>query len=173
MTEWMYFPRSSRCPDELKVVVTSFEKHKEELDSEVRDGMHSNEVLEVVRPALEGHGFLVETGKKRSEKINVPVLFGPGGVVEKAFEADAFKPSAGIVVEVEAGRAVVNNQFLKDLFQACMMQDVKYLAIAVRKVYRSGSMISRDFERVATFFETLYVSGRLRLPLDGVLIVGY
>lgn len=30
----------------------------------------------------------------------------------------------------------MNNQFLKDLFQACMMQDVDYLVIAVRNEYR-------------------------------------
>jgi hypothetical protein len=51
----------------------------------------------------------------------------------------------------QAGRAVVNNQFLKDFFQACMMDEVEYLALAVRNLYGK----SNDFERVCVFFETL------------------
>ena len=73
------------------------------------------------------------------------------------------------VVEVEAGRGYLNNQFLKDLFQACMMHNVDYCAIAVRNHY----IKSRDFEKVKGFFETLFASGRLQLPLKGVLLIGY
>lgn len=47
--------------------------------------------------------------------------------------------------------------------------DVDYLAIAVRKIHKN----TKDFERVTTFFDTLYVSRRLALPFKGVLIVGY
>jgi len=64
---------------------------------------------------------------------------------------------------------VLNYQFLKDLFQACMMSDVKYLGLAVRNIYKN----SNDFNTVETFFETLYVSNRLQLPLDGILLIGY
>jgi hypothetical protein len=67
----------------------------------------------------------------------------------------------------------MNNQFLKDLFQACMMHGVKYLAIAVRNLYEGGNQKSRDFERVVGFFDTLYASNRLQLPLKGVLVIGY
>ena len=74
-----------------------------------------------------------------------------------------------MVVEVEAGRGVLNNQFLKDLFQACMMRDVEYLGIAVRHIYKGNA----DFEQVVTFFETLYASNRLQLPLKGILVIGY
>ncbi len=73
------------------------------------------------------------------------------------------------MLEVEAGRAVVNNQFLKDLFQACMMHGVNYLGIAVRNIYRN----SNDFDRVIRFIDTLYASSRIRLPLKGILIIGY
>ena len=74
-----------------------------------------------------------------------------------------------VVLEVEAGRAVDNNQFLKDLFQACVMHEVKYLAVAVRKVYRGA----KNFETVCRFFDTLYASNRFALPLDGILVIGY
>ena len=68
------------------------------------------------------------------------------GKVEKYFDADAVDRERKLVLEVEAGRAIVNNQFLKDLFQACMMRDIDYLAIAVRKIYRGGNRQANDFE---------------------------
>ena len=89
--------------------------------------------------------------------------------LEKYFEADAHNKEQATVVEVEAGRAVVNYQFLKDLFQACMMHNIYYLVIAVRNIYKK----SRDFEKVVTFFETLYISERMNLPLKGILKVSF
>ena len=88
-------------------------------------------------------------------------MFGQRGTVAKSFDADAYLPEEGFVIEVEAGRGVVNYQFLKDLFQACMMHGVFYLAIAVRNSYRG----SNDFKKVHTFFDTLYASDRLKLLL--------
>ena len=108
-------------------------------------------------------------GPATIDKLRVPVLFGRNGAVEKAFDADAFHASEHFVVEVEAGRGVTNYQFLKDLFQACMMHDMKYLGIAVRNTYRR----SQDFEKVLMFFDTLYKSNRMTLPLNGVLVIGY
>ena len=71
--------------------------------------------------------------------------------------------------EVEAGRAVTNYQFLKDYFQACVMVDIEYLAIAVRQIYRTQN----DYETVCSFFDSLYASGRIKTELKGVLIIGY
>ncbi len=122
-----------------------------------------------MREGLVKLGFQVEFGKRDNEKIKVPVLFGLKGAHEKTFEADAYHEKEGYVIEVEAGRGVVNNQFLKDLFQACMMTEVYYLVIAVRNNYRG----SNDFGKVNIFFETLYASQRLKLPLKGIMIIGY
>lgn len=97
------------------------------------------------------------------------MLFGRNGKTAKAFRADAYHEPAGFVLEVETGRAVDNNQFLKDLFQACMMQDVKHAAIALRNTYRG----SDDLSTACRFFDTLYASSRLLVPLEGVLILGY
>ena len=74
-----------------------------------------------------------------------------------------------IVIEVEAGRATENNQYMKDIFQACMMFEVEYLVVAVRNTYRGH----KDFNIVYTFLETLYISSRLHLPLKGILLIGY
>ena len=113
--------------------------------------------------------FQIEKSKKSNDKIKVPVLFGQNGKLEKYFDADGYNKATKTVIEVEAGRAVSNYQFLKDLFHSCMMYEVDYLVIALRKNYRGNS----DFQNVITFFDTLYVSGRLQLPLKRVLIIGY
>ena len=168
MTSWIYFPKSNPLPPLGHAVVAAFAA-AEALVASDRHENPSNQVLAAVAPALAASGFQVETGKTADAKVSVPVLFGLNGTLEKSFEADAYHREAGFVVEVEAGRGVVNNQFLKDLFQACMMHGVTHLAIAVRKTYRG----SNDFERVVRFFDTLYASQRLRLPLEGILVIGY
>ena len=168
MIQWHYFPRSRRPPDLAIQVVEAFQKVAEDIDSKTHN-YESNKVLVRVAAGLLALGFTVESGKKKADKISVPVLFGLNGRPEKSFDADAHHPSANFVVEVEAGRAVVNNQFLKDFFQACMMDEVEYLALAVRNLYSKNN----DFARVCVFFETLYASRRLEPPLKGILIIGY
>jgi hypothetical protein len=153
----------------LKEIVVCFDNVSAEIASLDNVGQVSNEVLAKVRSGLERLGFLVETSKTAEGKIKVPVLYGSNGKVEKAFEADAYHPTQRTVVEVEAGRGVTNYQFLKDLFQACVMQDVDYAVIAIRQDYRG----SDDFSKVVTFIETIYASNRLVLPLKGLLIIGY
>jgi hypothetical protein len=99
----------------------------------------------------------------------MPVLFGLDGQPEKSFEVDAYHEDDLIVLEIEAGRAVTNYQFLKDFFEACIMYNVDYLVLAIRKIYRK----SRDFKKVITFFDTFYTSGRMSTPLKGILVIGY
>jgi hypothetical protein len=150
-------------------VVEAFTSVEKLIDSETHIKQESNQVLAKVAPTLIDLGFEVETGKKTDNKIFVPVLFGEDGVVQKRFDADAWHRGWRIVLEVEAGRALLNNQFLKDLFQASMMVEIDYCVIAVRNLYRSNN----DFRSISTFLETLYTSSRLQLPLKGVLIIGY
>ena len=169
MIKWIFFPKSSPVPEFGLSIVTLFEENARVIDSTSNVRQHSDAVMERLRPGLEELGFRVENGKTSEGKIIVPVLFGRKGRVLKCFNADAHAAKAGWVMEVEAGRAVDNNQFLKDIFQACMMHDVLHLAIAVRNSYRG----SDDFAKIENFLETLYVSGRLQLPLKGILLIGY
>ena len=172
MIAWQYYPKSERLPDHLSLVVHAFTSHEPVIRSITgsdESDFSSDRVLAAVGMGLLQIGYQGETSKKAADKIQVPVLFGRNGLVEKSFEADAFDPTTGTVLEIEAGRAVVNNAFLKVLFQACMMQDVNYEAIAVRNIYRG----SKDFDRVVSFFDTLYANRRLILPLRGILIIGY
>ena len=170
---WISFPRNVVVSEDLKSIIEVFESVEQEIESKPDNRMESNKVLEYVRPGLELQGYKVEQGKRAIDKIHVPVLFGENGVEEKYFEADAYHPQKKIVIEVEAGRAVTNYQFLKDFFEACMMQNVDYLCIAVRNQYKNGSVVSKDYEKVVTYFETLYLSNRIKFELKGVLIIGY
>ena len=169
MINWVYFPKSSPLTEFGLSLVAVFEEYADSIDSTKTLSQHSDKVMARLRPGLEKLGFRVEKGKSADDKIIVPVLFGRKGKILKYFNADAHAGSMGWVLEVEAGRAIDNNQFLKDIFQACMMHDVLHLAIAVRNTYRN----SDDFSKVESFLETLYVSGRLQLPLKGILLIGY
>ena len=168
MIKYQFFPRSRGVTQEIQDIINSFKAIETQIDSETSE-LKSNEVLQIVRPDLDQWQYSINTGKSVNEKIDVPVLFGQDNKIDKSFYADALSADGRIVIEVEAGRATENNQFLKDLFEACMMFDVEYLVLAVRNVYRTHY----DFDRVYSFLETLYISNRLHLPLKGVLLIGY
>ncbi|MDE5775799.1 MAG: hypothetical protein K2H67_02850 [Treponemataceae bacterium] len=168
MIQYQFFPRSQGIVGDIRRVIKSFKAVEAEIDSASKE-LNSNAVLAKVRPFLEKNGYTVETGKGKNDKIDVPVLFGKNNNVDKSFFADALSNDGRIVIEVEAGRATENNQFLKDIFEASMMFDVEYLVLAVRNVYRTHA----DFDIVHTFLETMYISNRIKLPLKGILLIGY
>jgi hypothetical protein len=168
MLRYQLFPRSVGLTDELRSVIDCFERVYDQIKSP-ENTLNSDGVLQHLRPHLEEIGFAVEVGKSKGEKIPVPVLFGLNNKIDKSFDADGLSRDGRLVLEVEAGRAVVNYQFLKDVFQACMMHGVEYLVLAVRNDYRG----SDDFHRVYSFLETLYISSRLVLPLRGIVLIGY
>jgi hypothetical protein len=165
---YQFFPRSQGISDDIRKVIECFIDLGDEINSE-QFNLKSNEVLHKLQPKLSALGYKVETSKSQNDKIDVPVLFGLGNRIDKSFNADALSSDGKIVIEVEAGRATENNQFLKDIFQACMMFEVEYLIIAVRNIYRGH----KDFEIIYTFLETLYISNRLHLPLKGIVLIGY
>jgi hypothetical protein len=168
MINYQLFPKSQQISSDLLAVVNVFQTNEDVISSKTQE-LSSNEVLAVVAEGLEKIGFTIEKSKRKDDKIKIPVLFGRNGNLEKSFDADGVNLTTKTVIEVEAGRGVTNYQFLKDLFQACMMQEIDVLIIAIRNNYKGNS----DFETVLTFFDTLYVSGRLTLPLKRILIIGY
>lgn len=175
MINFQFFPRSHGVTSEIRDIIDCFKNVDAERDKNVH--LKSNDMLALLRPGLEALGFQVETGKSKSEQIYVPVLFSENDEIDKFFAADALSADHKIVIEVEAGRAVRNNQFLKDIFQACMMFEVEYLVIAVLNEYKFNSgasqVVGYDYKEVKTFLETLYISNRLKLPLKGILLIGY
>ena len=175
MINFQFFPRSHGVTPRIREIIECFKIVDKKKDANVH--LKSNDKLALVCPHLEQIGFTVETGKAKDKQIYVPVLFSENDEVDKSFAADALSNDHKIVIEVEAGRAVRNNQFLKDIFQACMMYEVEYLVIAVLNEYsflNSGKQqFAHDYQAVKTFLETLYVSNRLQLPLKGILLIGY
>lgn len=117
MGEFRYqlFPRSFGITKQVKEAIDCFENNFHLIDSE-NFNYSSNEVLEIVRDDLEQIGFKIEKSKKQDDKIRVPVLFGLNNKIDKFFDADGISEDLSIVLEVEAGRAYRNNQFLKDIF---------------------------------------------------------
>lgn len=169
MIQFQFFPRSRGITQEIEAIIDCFNKVADEIDSQTHKKLDSNDVLASVGAHLEQIGYKIERSKKGEDKIDVPVLFGLNNQIDKSFYADALSNDGRIVIEVEAGRALVNNQFLKDIFEASMMFEVEYLVLAVRNKYRT----SNDFERIHTFLETMYISNRIKLPLKGILLIGY
>ncbi len=69
MINWQYFPKSSATPQHMQAIVSVFEKHNNEIDSE-KHTYDSNGVLEIIRIDLEKNGYEVETSKKKEGKIH-------------------------------------------------------------------------------------------------------
>lgn len=168
MIRYQLFPRSIGIDQNIQKIVDAFLVCNDLIESP-KFTYSSNEVLEILKDYLLQVPMDVESGKSRGSKISIPVLFGLNNTIDKSFDADAVTTDGKIVLEVEAGRAVDNYQFLKDIFQACMMHGVEYLALAVRNDYRGRD----DFKKIHIFLETLYISSRLNLPLKGIVLIGY
>lgn len=173
--KYQMFPRSMQVNKKLKSVLKVMSEAHHEFNSESKDSdaahRQSNEVLAYITEGLEKEGFQVEKGK--SNKITVTVLYGLNGDPEKSFDVDALHEEEKIVIEIEAGRAWANYQFLKDIVQACLMPEVDYLVLAVKNTYRTKNTSSADFNNIRTFLKSMYTSERLKLPLKGILLIGY
>lgn len=175
MINWQYFPKSDKITNKLLETIEVFKKFEKKIDSaEIHESkkLDSNTILAILKDGLTDIGYKVEVGKSGDDKIAVPVLYGLNGKPDKQFFADGYHRDEEIVLEIEAAAAVANNRFLKDLFEACVMDNVKYCVIAVRNVNKTTNN-QRDFEAVMRFIDTVYASQKLKLPLTGVLIIGY
>ncbi len=87
---WRYYPLSSRPPHWVTSVVAGFASQQAAIDSTLRLGLNSDAVLSALRPGLTALGFDIEAGKKKSDKIRRPILFGDHGVESLAYEVDGF-----------------------------------------------------------------------------------
>lgn len=125
MIEYQFFPRSVTLDKRMGQIVECFRKVEQKIESP-KNKLVSDQVLALLKPHFEEIGLKVEAGKKRQDKIQVPVLFGLNNRIDKSFDADAVSEDGKVVIEVEAGRAVKNYQFLKDIFQASMMSGVEF-----------------------------------------------
>lgn len=114
MINFQYYPKNNMVTNNLRNVINVFEQNYDKISSVNNKTYKSNEVLSICKEGLKNIGYRVES--KEDSKIQVPVLFGRNNKLEKYFRADAYNEDEKTVIEVEAGRGVMNNQFLKDLF---------------------------------------------------------
>ena len=166
--KWSYFPQNKKISNELLKIISVFNDNENNVSSNSYQ-LKSDEVLKALSNDLQRIGYIVEKSKKDADKIKMSVLYGESGIATLNFEVDAYNKNTKIVIEIEAGRAVTNYQFLKDFFEACCMADAEYLCIAVRIIYGNRY----DYQKVCDFFKAMYASDRFAIPLKGILIIGY
>jgi hypothetical protein len=139
-------------------------------------GLTSDEVLARLRPGLSKLGFQIETGKRKSEKLERPVFFGENGTPTLTYQIDAFHDEWQCGLEVEAGRAKMGNAIYRDLIQALVMVHVEYLVLAVPNVYKyktgDRSAKSSDYASAKKLAQALYNHDRMKLPY-GLILIGY
>ncbi len=170
---WKSYPTRLPAPTWAGDVLGVFTETRTAIDSEVNKGVTSDDCLAVVRSRLEALGFEIEGGKKAAQKIQRPVLFGENGSVEVSYEVDGFHHARKIALEVEAGRGAANNADYRDLIRASLMVDVDYLILAMMLEYRAGKQTIRSYEQTRRRLNAIYASDRLKLPLKGILLLGY
>ncbi|HLG07772.1 MAG TPA: hypothetical protein VI409_03770 [Gaiellaceae bacterium] len=131
----------------------------------------------MLRPGPEALGFEIEAGKKKTEKIRRPVLFGEQGSESLAYEVDGFQSEFGIALEVEAGRGARGNAVYRDLVEASLLVDARFLVLAVQTAYRHKTgghdVTVQSYRDSRNLLDAIYASNRLQLPLEGILLIGY
>lgn len=172
---WIYYPRSDPPPSWVKDVVAVFARCRSQLDT-VEVHNKSDAVLAVVKPGLERVGFRVEGGEKEPV-IHRPVYFGEGGIPERKYQIDSYHPSLRIGLEVEAGRSIRGNAVYRDLIQASLIVNLDYFALAIPQRYRfkanERGYEDKPYEFGLTLLDAIYGSSRLKLPLKGLLFLGF
>lgn len=87
MIKFQSFPRSNSINNQAKEIINCFLKHYKKISSSEHK-LSSNEVLEIIRTDLENNNMIIESGKSKDQKIQVPVLFGLNDSIDQFFEAD-------------------------------------------------------------------------------------
>lgn len=174
---WQFFPSYVQAPSWVDEFVDVITKHSDEIDSRNVRGLTSDDVLAHIADDLAGLGYLVERGKRSTQKIRRPVLFGEDGIERVSYEIDAFHDAFGIAVEMEAGRGARGNAVYRDLIRTSLIVGAKYLVLGVMIEYRHKSsgneVVVHSFEEAKALIEAIYSSGRLGLPFQGLLLIGY
>ena len=176
--QWSYFPRNVRPPTWAIAVVEVVEKAEAKISTVAdKTGLSSDAVLSELRSGLIALGYVVESGKARAGTIRRPVLFGENGRAEVNYEIDAFHDELGVAVEVEAGRGASNNADYRDIVRTSLILDARNMALLMPVRYRFTSgqrqYATPAYERTRNQLDAIYASQRLKLPFDGVLLIGY
>lgn len=174
---WKYFPSRDCPPQWVHRFVEVVREQREQTDSSTVSKLNSDRVLSHLRPGLEKLGYRVETGKKKDERIGLPVLFGDQGKELVRYEVDAVHDELKVLVEIEAGRGARGNAVYRDLVRASLIVDARFLALGVMNEYRHQSggkpIVVKSYRDARDQLDAIYASERLLLPFEGVLLFGY
>ncbi|MFF5227046.1 hypothetical protein [Dactylosporangium sp. NPDC000521] len=175
---WNYYPRNVRPPEWVDSLLSVVREGEPAISTvSARSGLTSDGVLRELSSGLRDLGYAVESGKTSVGKIRRPVLFGDNGQAEVSYEIDAFHDGHGIVVEVEAGRGARGNAVYRDIVRTSLILDARYLVVMLPIAYRHQSgereVSVAAFSAARDQFNAIFASQRLRLPFEGVLVVGY
>jgi len=174
---WKYYPNRDQPPKWVHDFVNIVRARREQVDSSAVSELTSDRVLACLRPGLEELGYRVETGKKKSERVGLPVLFGDQGRELVRYEVDAVHDELRVLVEIEAGRGARGNAVYRDLVRASLIVDAQFLVLGVMNEYRHQSggkpIVVKSYRDARDQLDAVYASQRLRLPFEGLLLFGY
>jgi hypothetical protein len=174
---FMYFPRSQPPPEWVEGVASCFRKAQAEIDTSAGKWGVSDVVLGHIRAGLEDIGFQVEGGKRHAQKIHRPVFFGEQGIPSTRYEVDAYHPEKHILLEVEAGRAIMGNALYRDIVHMSLIAGADYAVIGIplKYTYKSGGkdVSGANYEKALGILDTVWGTDRLRLPFKGMLLIGF
>ncbi len=173
--QWSYFPRNEAPPEWVEPTVAAVAAAEPEITTSLvrAANVKSDDVLRAIAPRLVDFGWAVETGKRAGQKIERPVLYGDNGEVKVKYEIDGWHPLHQAALEVEAGRGAANNADYRDIVRASLLLDARYLCLLMPVDYRAGNSKWRAYATTNAQLDAIYASQRLRLPFDGVLLIGY
>lgn len=173
---WKYYPLNSTPPEWVYEVVDVVDRAGLRISTvEAHTGLSSDAVLAELRPGLEALGFEVESGKGAHQKVRRTVLYGENGRPAVNYDIDAFNDYLGAAVEVEAGRGAANNADYRDVVRTALILDAKFLILMQPQAYRSKPHAKPvlAYANTRDQLDAIYVSRRLALPFEGLLLVGY
>lgn len=173
--KFAYYPRTRAPPPWVAELGLVFTDVRANIDTTTGNWNESDKVLEILRPGLEKIGYDVERGKKADEKIHRPVFFGDQGKPSMKYEIDAYHQEQGILLEVEAGRSWHGNAVYRDIVQMSLMVGGSYAAIAMPMDYKFGQLKkpSHPYELAKSMLDAVWGSERLKLPFEGMALLGY
>jgi hypothetical protein len=174
---WSYYPNRERPPAWVADLIAVVANAEGAIGSRDVSGLTSDKALQALRPGLEALDYRVESGKRREQRIGLPVLFGEQGAARVSYEVDAVHEGLGVLVEIEAGRGARGNAVYRDLIRSALIVDARFLALGVMVEYRHKSggkdIAVQSYADAKNLLDAVYASQRLQLPFEGVLLFGY
>lgn len=171
---WIYYPMSTAPPGWVSDLVAVVSAARPGIESPVHTGLTSDDVLLKLRPGLQHLGYIIETSKKRIDKVRRPVLFGEEGSECVAYEVDAAHDELDVLLEVEAGRGAMSKR--------CLPRPHPFVSdrrrpLACSRRQRRVSLFKVPAQPELPPYEGSsrrgFARGRLQFPFEGILLFGY